>query len=355
MTSKVRRAARGGWGQPVFRFGIVADVQYADREDAYNFSGTRLRRYRQAKEIWEESVQWWLEEKVNFIAQLGDLIDGSNRENDMGICALQTILRPLGKAAPPTLHLVGNHELYNFTRNALEAGIKVPGISLRYSVAAPKVLNADDTRPGRAYYSFRPCAGWRVCVLDPYDISLLRPGGGRPGIDLGKADLDPVALEMCQAHNPNDITKEDFAKGMPEGPGRRWVPFNGALGEEQLAWLRETLRLAHSCGERTVLLSHVVLHPEATPGGNGFTLAWNYDAVLAVLREARSPPVAVFCGHAHTLSYAVDEITGTHHVTLASPLEVEPGMDASAIVEAYADGSLVMRGLNGFLGGVLRL
>uniref|UniRef100_A0A7S4Q502 Calcineurin-like phosphoesterase domain-containing protein n=1 Tax=Alexandrium monilatum TaxID=311494 RepID=A0A7S4Q502_9DINO len=201
-----------------------------------------------------------------------------------------------------------------------------------------------DAPAGRAYYSICPHPGWRVCVLDPYEVSVLSQGGGRPGIDLDASYLDAGALELCQANNPNDVTQEDFARGLPRGPARRWVPFNGALGEAQLGWLRETLRHAYEAGEHTVLLSHVVLHPEATPGGNGLTLLWNYEELQAVLREAPRPPVAAFCGHAHIGEHAVDAATGTHHVTFASPLEVAPGSDACAVVDAYADGALRVRG-----------
>eukprot|EP00933_Yihiella_yeosuensis_P043987 TRINITY_DN39030_c1_g3_i1.p1 TRINITY_DN39030_c1_g3~~TRINITY_DN39030_c1_g3_i1.p1 ORF type:complete len:143 (+),score=18.50 TRINITY_DN39030_c1_g3_i1:42-431(+) len=46
----------------------------------------------------------------------------------------------------------------------------------------------------------------------------------------------------------------------------------------------------------------------------------------------------------------VDETSGTHHFTLASPLEIEPGGDASTIVEAYADGRIILRGRGSALG-----
>ncbi|CAE7208808.1 ADPRM [Symbiodinium necroappetens] len=49
---------------PAFSFGIIADVQYADRDDALNFSGSRLRRYRTSKRLWEGAVQWFREEQA---------------------------------------------------------------------------------------------------------------------------------------------------------------------------------------------------------------------------------------------------------------------------------------------------
>jgi len=180
-------------------------------------------------------------------------------------------------------------------------------------------------------------------VLDPYDISVIRHGGGRPRLEFDNSGLDSAGLAMCQAHNPNDITKENFAQGIEPGPASRWVPFNGALGEAQVCWLRETLQEAHDEGEQVVLLSHVVLHPDATPNGNGLTLLWNYEEVLEVIRAAPTPPSAVFCGHAHLPVHYVDQITGTHHVTFASPLEVEPGHNSFALVDVLANGDLIVR------------
>eukprot|EP00933_Yihiella_yeosuensis_P043988 TRINITY_DN39030_c1_g3_i2.p1 TRINITY_DN39030_c1_g3~~TRINITY_DN39030_c1_g3_i2.p1 ORF type:complete len:489 (+),score=76.49 TRINITY_DN39030_c1_g3_i2:42-1469(+) len=341
--------------EPLFRFGVIADVQYANRDDAPNFTGSRIRRYRQSKEIWEKSIDWFQKEKVSFIVQLGDFLDGSNRAiKGEGLNALSELLAPLEALdeCPPLLNLIGNHELYNFTRKALEEGITVPGCSELFSVAAPeKLLSAVEApTPRSPYYSFSPCSGWRICVLDPYDVSLVSNGGGRPGIDLGKEELDPVALEMCQTHNPNDVSKENFARGLSPGTESRWVPLNGAISKEQLSWLKETLDFAHERREHTLILSHVILHLSATPRSNGVTLLWNYDEVLSVLRTTETPPVAVLCGHAHLPVHCVDETSGTHHFTLASPLEIEPGGDASTIVEAYADGRIILRGRGSALG-----
>ncbi|CAE7267944.1 unnamed protein product, partial [Symbiodinium sp. CCMP2456] len=329
---------------PAFSFGIIADVQYADRDDALNFSGSRLRRYRTSKRLWEGAVQWFREEQVDFIAQLGDFVDGCNRATaGHGHKALQDLLLPL-EGGPPTLHLVGNHELYNFPRKEMEEGIALPELSEPYRISAPPVLDPEAPSSTSSYYSFCPSHGWRVCVVDPYEISIMSGGGARPGID-ADAELDSYAVELCQANNPNDITKEDFARGIAPGPDLRWVPLNGAVSQKQLQWLEDTLREASDQKQRTILLSHVVLLPEATPRGNGLTLLWNYDEVLDIIRRAADPPVAAMCGHAHLPVYAVDKVCGTHHITLPSPLEVEPGSDACAVVLAHQNGDIEIKGV----------
>eukprot|EP00434_Breviolum_minutum_P002951 symbB.v1.2.002591.t1/scaffold135.1/size305288/11 len=109
--------------------------------------------------------------------------------------------------------------------------------------------------------------------------------------------------------------------------------------------IQETLDLSFKRNEQTIILSHVVLFPEATPGGNGLTLLWNYEKVLEVFRNAKRPPTAVLCGHAHLMVNSVDEASGTHHVTFPTPLEVQTGCsDACAVVEAFSNGILKIRG-----------
>eukprot|EP00906_Rhabdomonas_costata_P035051 RCo049275 len=64
--------------QPKFRFGVIADVQYGDFDDASNFDGDELRSYRSSLQAVREAVRSWNALELNFVAQLGDLIDGQN-------------------------------------------------------------------------------------------------------------------------------------------------------------------------------------------------------------------------------------------------------------------------------------
>ena len=43
----------------VFKFGVIADVQWADVEDGHNFARTVARRYRGALKTLERAVLWW--------------------------------------------------------------------------------------------------------------------------------------------------------------------------------------------------------------------------------------------------------------------------------------------------------
>ena len=85
--------------QHLFRFGIVADVQYADKED--NNGEGRTQRYREAPGKLKEVVARWkgMDGSMRCVLQMGDIVDGNA---DGG--ALKTskrALRPtLGEAAP---------------------------------------------------------------------------------------------------------------------------------------------------------------------------------------------------------------------------------------------------------------
>ena len=282
----------------LFTFGIIADIQYADADDGTNFKGDSTRwpcllsspaltaavahaprsayaflkgrfalcaaaqwrataaraacrfvtdrglavrrRYRNALEItksavrdWSKHVKkggvagWGPKSDMAFVAQLGDVIDGRNRSAGKSHAALATVLRELNKAPTPHfVHLIGNHELYNFARKDLSGLLpsNPPGLekssSVGWGVKAP------------AYFSFIPHEQWRVVALDAYDVSTLAPTSQDP----------EEAFRLLADKNPNDVrqTDVDFTAGL-SGVEKRWVPYNGGLGDAQLVWLHPTL------------------------------------------------------------------------------------------------------------------
>ena len=118
----------------LLRFGVVADVQYADLDVGTNFMKTVTRYYRDAGVALQQAVRCWLahgllqdqEEPVAFVAQLGDLIDGLNAYQDppqtaAASAAVMRWLHPLTEAGIPVHHVVGNHEVMNFVRGEIHA------------------------------------------------------------------------------------------------------------------------------------------------------------------------------------------------------------------------------------------
>jgi len=67
-------------------------------------------------------------------------------------------------------------------------------------------------------------------------------------------------------------------------------------------------------------------------------MLWNYDEVLDILRHEKETVVLVMAGHFHRGGYAMDSETGTHHVTMESPLQTVPETPtAHCTVEVWRD------------------
>lgn len=67
---------------PLLRFGVIADVQYADADDAImSYDTSKRRYYRSSLDQLRLALKHWDQEqpRPSFILQLGDLIDGVNR------------------------------------------------------------------------------------------------------------------------------------------------------------------------------------------------------------------------------------------------------------------------------------
>eukprot|EP00547_Thalassionema_nitzschioides_P008412 CAMPEP_0194225068 /NCGR_PEP_ID=MMETSP0156-20130528/38767_1 /TAXON_ID=33649 /ORGANISM="Thalassionema nitzschioides, Strain L26-B" /LENGTH=385 /DNA_ID=CAMNT_0038956867 /DNA_START=94 /DNA_END=1251 /DNA_ORIENTATION=- len=305
---------------PLFSFGVISDVQWADREDGENYAKTVKRRYRGAFHALENAVNWWnLQHQrhtpLAFIAQLGDLIDGGNAKLQQSDSALKLALEQLDRAPCHSINLIGNHELYNFDRKYLS------------SQAQSWVRDGD-----REYYSFSPSKGWKVMVLDPYQISLI-----------GHAKDDPrrrEAIDIMARENKNvdaDGSDGDWLVGM-EGYNRRFVPYNGGYGKEQLSWIQSELTKAAQA-ERVIICSHTIIHPMACGGS---TLAWDYEEVLDMINKSGCV-VAVLCGHDHKGKYFRDE-NGVHHCTFVSPLNKGGEGHAYGMISIHKDNSMEIRG-----------
>ena len=171
-------SAGGCYPAPLFRFGLIADIQFCDVEDQPNFAGTEIRAYRGALEQTRRAVTLWNSlENVRFVAQLGDLIDGQNAGKygaGLSFKAPQTevafgrVTEELARCAAPIYHAVGNHELYNFDWRGLRARLQLPARGWR--IAADETGQKGDG--GAFYYSWRE-PGWTMVMLNSYAVRAL--------------------------------------------------------------------------------------------------------------------------------------------------------------------------------------
>ncbi|KAM9424755.1 manganese-dependent ADP-ribose/CDP-alcohol diphosphatase [Pholidichthys leucotaenia] len=308
---------------PLFTFGVIADVQFADIDDGYNYSQTRLRYYRSSLQRLRNALTSWSESAVkpDFVLQLGDVIDGFNKPRGFSARALDAVLTEFRRCPAPVFHVWGNHEFYNFSRSELRCS----GLSGALH-AGTKLSKAPDGCDINAYH-FSPFPGFRFVVLDAYDVSLLGRDASSPQYR--------TAVELIKKYNHN----EDL--NCPPGSGfqRRFAKFNGGFSKDQLDWLDSVLSSADEKQERVTIASHIPVHPDAS---DHVCLAWNFDELLAVMRS-HGCVVCYMAGHTHDGGYCRDGDTGVHHLTMDSVIETPPHSDAFATVWVYAD-RMVMRG-----------
>lgn len=309
VAASARRAA------PLATFGVIADVQYVDAPDGSNYKKTVKRHYRGSLEVLRRAVAWWnAEPRVDFVANLGDVVDGQCARLGQSESALRTVVHEFGRCAHGgrVAHLVGNHELYNFPdRDALDArlGHRAGGPTDYYAFSVGRA--GGDAAAPRV----------RVLCLDPYQIALMSTD------EAAKAE----ALRRLKAHNPNDVEHAaDWTQGLRDGE-RHWVPYNGALGAEQLRWLAAELASAEAAAEPVVVLSHTPLHPGAC---DGTTMAWDWEDALATIDAHAGNVVAIIAGHDHKGGYHRDR-AGVHHITLKSPLNLGSLGECYGLVEVH--------------------
>lgn len=226
--------------KPHITFGIIADVQYADSEDGTDFSKTRERFYRNALSLLKNAVNDWKcsADPVAFVLQLGDLIDGKNKNGGEAVSkkALNTSLHPLNSLHIPVYHVIGNHELYNLNRS----------FYLSSPLNNSLTLNIETATSNHFYYTFLPHPKLRIVALDTYEVGLL--GYGDKSDDENYKTAQALFRENNKNEDINDVT------GL-EGLGRRWAAYNGGVSEKQLHWLSQVLTKAETKEENVIIIS----------------------------------------------------------------------------------------------------
>jgi hypothetical protein len=187
-------AARG----PALRFGLLTDFHYADA----NRSGTRY--YRESLGKIREAVSKLRDERVEFLAALGDLKDMVAGEPDTKTLSyLVAVEDELKKFGGPLYHLLGNHDMDNLSKPQVLAAITNTGIT-----------------PNLSFYAF-----------------------SRGGVRF-------VALDACHLEDGRDYDHGNFDYR------NTWVP------APQLAWLRAELAAAR---EPVIVLCHQRLDAAGDP------------------------------------------------------------------------------------------
>ena len=295
----------------LFRFGAFADLQYGDWDDRQNYSGTRNRFYRNSLEILKRSVDIFCREKVDFVIQLGDLIDGFNAfEFNSTQAAYADVMSIIRTNMPdvPFFHVIGNHELYNFPRTDLHFTLPFPET---YELVQ---YNCRNSRA--AFFKPQPKIGF--IIIDTYEFSML----GYP-----EESIYAEARDFLSSHNGHDDLN---SPALLEGLKKRFVKFNGALSSDQVNWLENILSKCDDENISIMIAGHLPIFPDAC---DPVCLEWRYEELLLCLQRHKSVK-AYFAGHNHDGGYAVDSV-GIHHITFPGVIETEPGVDCFGIVKVF--------------------
>jgi manganese-dependent ADP-ribose/CDP-alcohol diphosphatase len=332
---------------PLFKFGLISDIQWADIPDGKSFHGTP-RYYREALVSARRAVAAFKAEKVDLAIHLGDIIDFHNSHHDgHSETALQAAIECFDALEKPTIHCIGNHCLYNHTRDVLNSRLGInahkEAVSLAHSqhsyfVYTPIVTQAENNNSSNS--NSTPSTGYKFIVLDGYDVSYLGWPPGNP--------LHEKAVEILNAKNPNeDKNSNNGLKDLD----RRFVKFGGGCSDAQLEWLKTELEKCRETENRAFICCHLCLHPETCAPT---CLLWNFDQVQDILSEYSDVVVATLAGHAHRDGYYLDSTTGIHHRVCAGVLEAAPGTDCYGIVEVYND-RIEVKGKDSFESGVWKV
>lgn len=222
-------------------------------------------------------------EKPAFLIQLGDLIERDGKNFVPTLATFENLNFPV-------FHVLGNHD---------------------YEVDLPqKDSLVEILQMPHAYYTFVR-KDWRFIVLDGNDLSFYATQAG-----------------SSQSVERDSLFEKTKASSLPQA--KIW---NGGIGQQQLAWMEQTLALAEKKKQRVMVFCHFPIFPESI-----YNL-WNDDEVLSLLK--RHPQVVAYlAGHNHQGGYG--EYAGIHFLTLKAMVET-PEENAFAFMSLYSD-SVVIKG-----------
>lgn len=179
--------------EPLFSFGVIADIQYADLEDGFNYQRSRRRYYRHSLVHLQGAIEDWNKESSMpcCVLQLGDIIDGYNAQYKVSEKSLEVVMNTFKLLKAPVHHTWGNHEFYNFSRDFLTNS------NLNSKFLEDRIVQHPETMPSENYYAYHfvPFPKFRFILLDAYDLSVL-------GIDQSSPKYEQC-MKMLREHNPN--------------------------------------------------------------------------------------------------------------------------------------------------------
>jgi manganese-dependent ADP-ribose/CDP-alcohol diphosphatase len=267
--------------KPLVKFALITDVQYADIDGFSSYGYFRY--YRNSIKMVERVIKKWnKQEDLNFILQLGDLIDGYvNYKLNQTKEALEICLNVLNMinvnqliGVPKLMHIWGNHEVFSLGPYEL----------FNSQLATARLLNGSGGAKNVNYYSIDLTERLRLVVLDFFEISIL--GSNRKDKEFLK---NKKLIDYYS--NLRNLTKNPWEKDY----FNRFQENNGAVSQTQLSWLRRQLNECKKSNKKVFIAGHNPILRETSDTHQ----SWNSEDILEVIWSFSETVLVHFNGHIH--------------------------------------------------------
>lgn len=220
---------------PLLRFGLFADVQYAD------YPSENDRHYRLSLQKLDTCIDCFNRQQVQFTINLGDIVDRDNKDLDV-------VKRHLDRLDKKVYHLTGNHDYKGVTDNAkLYKQLDMPS----------------------AYYSFRK-QNWVFIMLNTNEVSAY-------------AHVEGTGKQQ-------ELT--DMLERIERTGGKQAYRWNGGISKKQMKWLDTLLAKCERKRRNVLIFSHHPFHPQSE------FIALNSEEIIDAISKYACVK-AVISGHHH--------------------------------------------------------
>lgn len=226
---------------PMVRFGVIADPQYADQKPR----GKRY--YRESIQKLGDSIKDLNERSLDFVVTLGDVID-------TGYESFEKIMPLYGKMKAPYRVVLGNHD---FDVAEAEKGKVLGAIKLKKS------------------YHSESMEGWRFIYLDSTEVSLFR-----------------YPKDHARHLEAEKMYKKVEGEKLPQA-----YTWNSGISQEQMEWFKKELTAAAEAKLSVIVFNHNPVYPK------GDHNLWNAEEVVEIISQNKHV-VAYMNGHNHAGNYA---------------------------------------------------